>query len=202
MSRELREAAAFVWRQPFLRAMTWLYGGAALFAPGRGLIVIVLAQRQHASAAAIGLIFAAEGIGTIAGAPLGVWSGRTLPVGWAILLTRGLTKVLWLLMAFAPSPLALAAIGFGFGLIDPVEDVPFFSYRHRLIPDAIKGRVIAVFRLAPSLTRPLGLAMVGVLLQRIGPVQTVVVSWFWLAALTVALALVPAVRAAPSLSAA
>ena len=199
---ELRDAAGFVWRQPLLRAMTWLNGGAGLFAPGRALIVIVLAQRQHASAAAIGLIFAAEGLGTIAGAPLGVWSGRRMRVGRAVLLARGVTTMLWLLMAFAPNPAALAAIGFGAGLIDPVEDVPYFSYRHRLIPDAVRGRVIAVCRLAPSLTRPIGLALVGVLLQQIGPGRTVIVSWLWLTALTVALALVPAVWNAPALASA
>lgn len=196
--REMRDAGVFLWRQPFLRAMTVLYGGAALFSPGRGLIVIVLAQRQHASAAVIGLIFAAEGVGTILGAPLGVWSGRRLRVGRAVLLSRSLTKVLWLLMAFAPNPAALAAIGFGFGLVDPIEDVPYFSYRHRLIPDAIKGRVIAVCRLAPSLTRPLGL-LLGVLLQRVGAVSTVLVSWAWIAALTLAAVLSPAIRAAPRL---
>jgi MFS family permease len=202
LTSEMREAALFVWRQPILRAMAWLNGGTGLFMPGRGLIVIVLAQRQHASAAVIGLIFAAEGAGTILGAPLGVWSGRRMRVGRAVLCARGTTMALWLLMAFAPNPAALAAIAFGFGLIDPLEDVPYFSYRHRLIPDAIKGRVIAVCRLAPSLTRPLGLALVGVLLQQAGPVQTVLVSWLWLVALTVALALTPSIRAAPRLSAA
>lgn len=200
VAREIRDAAVWLWRQPFLRAMTLLYGGAAVFSPARGLIVIVLAQRQHASPAVIGLIFAAEGVGTIFGAPLGVWSGRRLRAGRAVLLARSLTKVLWLLMAFAPNPVALAAIGFSFGLLDPVEDVPYFSYRHRLIPDPIKGCVIAVCRLAPSLTRPLGLALVGVLLQQMGPVPAVLVSWAWLAALTIGLALSPAIRAAPRLA--
>jgi predicted MFS family arabinose efflux permease len=197
---ELRVAARWLWRQPFLRGMTILYGGAALVLPGRGLIVIVIAERQHASAGVIGLIFAAEGIGTLLGAPLGLWSARRLPVGWAVLVSRVAGAILWLLLAFAPNAAVLAAIGFAFGLIDPIEDVPYFSYRHRLIPDALKGRVLAACRLAPSLTRPLGLVLLGVLLQRLGAVQTVLVTWLWLAALTLLVSISPAIRGAPRLT--
>jgi hypothetical protein len=48
-----------LWHQPFIRAMTLLSGASALVLPGSTLIVIVLAQQQHASAVIIGQIFAA-----------------------------------------------------------------------------------------------------------------------------------------------
>jgi len=54
-----------LWRQPFIRAMTLLSGASALVLPGSTLIVIVLAQQQHASAVIIGLIFAAGGVASI-----------------------------------------------------------------------------------------------------------------------------------------
>lgn len=183
LHEEVREGVAWLWRQPLLRGMTLLYLGAALASPGMPLILIVLAQRQHAGAGAIGLIFAAEGVGTILGAPLGIWCERRLRVGQAVLLCRGAGLLLWLSLAAAPNPFALGAVAFAFGLIDPIEDVPYFSARHRIIPDALKGRVLAVCRLAPSLTRPIGLLLVGVLLQRLGGVTTVLIAAGWLAAL-------------------
>jgi hypothetical protein len=42
--------------------MTWLSSASALVLPGSTLIVIVLAQQEHASAVIIGLIFAAGGV--------------------------------------------------------------------------------------------------------------------------------------------
>ena len=51
-----------LWRQPFIRAMTLLGGASALVLPGSTLIVIVLAQQQHASAVIIGLDFAGGGV--------------------------------------------------------------------------------------------------------------------------------------------
>lgn len=183
LQAEVREGLTWLWRQPLLRGMTLLYLGAALASPAMPLIVIVLAQRLHAGAGAIGLIFAAEGAGTILGAPLGIWCERRLRVGQAVLLCRGAGLVLWLLLAVAPNAVALGAVAFGFGLIDPIEDVPYFSERHRLIPDELKGRVLAVCRLAPSLTRPIGLLLVGVLLQRLGGVTTVLIAAGWLALL-------------------
>ncbi|HLZ72335.1 MAG TPA: MFS transporter [Dehalococcoidia bacterium] len=198
LHREVREAVVWLWRQPLLRGMTMLNLGGALASPAMPLIVIVLAQRQHAGAGAIGLIFAAEGAGMILGALLGIWSERRLRVGQAVLLCRGAGLLLWLLLAVAPNAFALGVIAFAFGLIDPIEDVPYFSERHRLIPDEIEGRVLAVCRLAPSLTRPPGLLLVGVLLQRLGAVSTVLIAAAWLAALLAVVGLSPALRQAPN----
>lgn len=197
--REVGDALRWLWRQPFLRGMMVLYAGAALVLPGRALVTIVLAQRHHASGGAIGLIFAAEGVGTILGAPLGIWCEEHLRVGHAVLASRGAGLLLWLLLAVAPSTVALGVVAFAFGFVDPVEDVPYFSYRHRLIPDALKGRVIAVCRLGPACVRPLGLLLTGILLQRLGGVTTVLVTAAWSTVLLAAVSLAPEIRGAPRL---
>jgi hypothetical protein len=50
-----------------------------------------------------------------------------------------------------------------------------FSYRLKLIPDELQGRVNSVFRLIVFGGDPIGLALAGVLLQIIGAVPTVLV---------------------------
>jgi MFS family permease len=200
LRRAIGEGVAWLWRQPFLRAMTLFNVAAALVLPGSTLIVIVLAQREHASATAIGLLFGLASVGGLLGALATSVTRRRLTVGEAILSTRWGIALLWPLYAIAPNPLALGVITFGFAFSDPIEDVAYFSYRHALIPDALKGRVISVCRLGPSSTRPLGLALTGILLQRLGPITTVLVFWVGLIGLALVVTLAPSIRNAPALA--
>nr|MBA2680796.1 hypothetical protein [Ktedonobacteraceae bacterium] len=56
----------------------------------------------------------------------------------------------------------------------PIYMVVQYSCRMSLVPDAMQGRVNAVFRLIAMGSQPLGIALTGFLLQAIGPVYTVV----------------------------
>ena len=181
---EIIEGFTWMWRQPFIRAMTLLMGSSALILPGSVLIVIVFAQQQHAPPFIIGLIFAAGGIGAILGSLLAPLIHKRLSVGQSILSVRWAFVLLWTLYALAPFPLVLGAIEFGFGVADPIEDVAYFSYRLMLIPDALKGRVISACRLFPGTTRPIGLVLTGILIQRFGVTTTAVVFWICLALMT------------------
>ncbi len=67
---EIAEGVLWVWHQPFLLTMTLLMGAGAFVFSGNTLIIIILAQQQHASAVIIGLIFAVGGIGSILGSLL------------------------------------------------------------------------------------------------------------------------------------
>jgi len=72
---EIAEGVLWVWHQPFILTMTLLMGAGAFVFSGNVLIIIILAQQQHASAVVIGLIFAAGGYrfdsGVAAGSPPG-----------------------------------------------------------------------------------------------------------------------------------
>jgi len=188
MKRQLRmeiiEGVMWLWHQPVLRSMTLLSAGASLLYNGETLILIVLAERQHATPAIIGLIFAAGGIGSILGSLLTPRLQKRITVGHSILLVRWIFALLWPLNAIAPNPFALGAIEFGFGVADPIEDVPYFSYRHALIPDKIKGRVISICRLCTGTMRPIGIAMTGILLQQIGVIATILITWIGILILT------------------
>jgi MFS family permease len=172
---EVREGLVWLWREPLLRFIALLTGGLIFPVAGYALIVIVLAQGQHATNVEIGLIFAGGGVGTLAGALL---SGpvqrrfsfaRIMTVGtWGWALT-------WLLFAVARTPLALGIVTGVTFVVVPVYMAAQFSYRLRLIPDHLQGRVNSVFRLIAFGSEPLGLALTGVLLQVLGPVPTILI---------------------------
>ncbi|MGH2505980.1 MAG: hypothetical protein ACRDHZ_00945 [Ktedonobacteraceae bacterium] len=56
--------------------------------------------------------------------------------------------------------------------------MPYFSYCLWLIPEELRGRVISVCRLFPSLVRPLGRFFMGLCLQLFGPVPTLLINWY------------------------
>lgn len=177
LRREIRAGIAWVWQQPFIRSMTLLMAIATFFAGGNDLSVIVLAQQRGASPVVIGVIFALGGVGSIVGSLLSPFWEKHLSVGQAILLCRWSFVLLLPLYILLPLPLLMGLPEFGFGFVDPIEDVPYFSYRLWLIPEELRGRVIAACRLAPSLVRPFGRVIMGALLQLFGPVSTLLVSW-------------------------
>lgn len=174
---EIGEGLTWLWRQPFIRAMTMLSGASALVIPGANLTIIVLAQQRGASPFVIGLIFAFGGVGSVLGALCTSVFQRWLRVGQSVLLVRWFFVLVWPFYALVPYPLLMGLVDFGVGFADPVEDVPYFSYRLSLIPDELRGRVISACRLFPSTMRPLGLALTGLLLQRIGAVPTLLLGW-------------------------
>ncbi len=191
---EIAEGVLWVWHQPFILTMTLLMGAGAFVFSGNVLIVIILAQQQHASAFVIGLIFALGGIGSILGSLLAPRLEHRLTVGQSILLCRWYFVLSWPFYALAPFPLVLGAIEFGIGFVDPIEDVPYFSHRLKMIPDDLRGRVLSACRLFPGMLRPLGLALTGVLIQRIGIFPTIWLSWAWLFVITVIVTAIPQVR--------
>jgi len=191
---EISEGVVWVWHQPFILTMTLLMGAGAFVLSGSALIVIVLAQQQHASAVVIGLIFAFGGVGSILGSLLAPRLEHRLTVGQSILLCRWYFVLTWPFYALAPLPPVLGALEFGTGFVDPIEDVPYFSHRLKLIPEELRGRVLSACRLFPGMMRPLGLALTGVLIQHIGVFPTIWLSWVWLLVITVIVTMIPHVR--------
>lgn len=191
---DIGSGVRWVWRQPFILTMTLMMGAGAFVLPGATLITIILAQRAGASAWLIGLIFAAGGVGVILGSWVATRLAYRLTVGQSILVSRWYFALSWPFYALTPIPIALGALNFGSGFVDPIEDIAYFSHRLRLIPDALKGRVISVCRLVPGVMRPLGLALTGFLIQRLGIFPTIWLFWLWLLLATTLLTAAPYVR--------
>jgi predicted MFS family arabinose efflux permease len=192
--KEVGEGMSWLLRQPFLLTMSLLMGGGAFVFSGRVLFINILVQQQHASAVVIGLIFAVGGVGSILGSLLAPRLEKRLTVGQSILLCRWYFVLSWPLYALAPFPPVLGAIEFGVGFVDPIEDVPYFSHRLKLIPDELMGRVISACRMFPGTLRPIGLALMGILIQRLGVFPTIWLSVAYLLVITVIVTAVPYIR--------
>jgi len=167
---EIAEGLRFLWARRPLRALALLTMGMNLFFGPLPLAVIVLARTNlHADARTLGLIFSAASAGGLLGSLSASWVKARLRVGQAIIGAVAGIAVATPLVAVAPSvPVVLA----GFALVGamlPIYNVVSISYRLRLVPDPLQGRVNSVFRLLALGSVPLGTAIGGLLLGPIGP---------------------------------
>jgi predicted MFS family arabinose efflux permease len=156
--------------------------------------VIVLAQRQHVSPALIGAIFALGGgsytLGTLLGAPLQRW----LRLESIILGVCWLFALLWPLFAVVSTLLMFSAILLGLSLLRSMYGVVEVSYRLAVVPDELQGRVTSIYHLFTFGSEPVGLALTGVLIERIGVVRTILLLGIGLLILALAMTLNPHIR--------
>jgi predicted MFS family arabinose efflux permease len=149
------------------------------------LIVIVLAKEMGASEIDIGLIFSIGGAGGIVGALIGGQLQRRFSFGQVIICVLWLNVAIFLLYAFVPAYLLLGVVAALLYMLGPIYNVVQFSYRLALIPDALQGRVNSTFRLLAFGFMPIGAALSGFLLERIGAVGTVLVFTLWFLVLAI-----------------
>jgi MFS family permease len=197
---EIREGLTWLWHQRLIRFIAILTGGYNLIFSGFTLIVIVLAQNQHASSFVIGLIFAVGGVGAIVGALIATFIQRSFSFPQVIIGVTWISALLVPFYALAPNVVALGLLlGISF-FTGPIYNVVQMSYRMAIIPDELQGRVNSLFRLVAFGGQPLGLALTGVLIQRTGVVVTVLICAIGMAIFAVAATVNTHVRNARPLS--
>jgi MFS family permease len=197
---DIKEGFLWLKSQPLLRFMTLMIGGLNLTAVGMSLIVVILAQQQHASAFAIGLILAIGSVGGIVGGMLGPFFVKRFRYGQGISLVCWCTALILLLFAFA-SNLMLLTIVFTLYLIwGRIMGVMNFTYRTALTPDAMQGRLLGISSLIVRGSLPIGIALTGFLLQRFGGIPTALIFAAYRLFLALIVTLNPHVRHAPPLS--
>ncbi|RJQ80369.1 MFS transporter [Pseudonocardiaceae bacterium YIM PH 21723] len=175
MLDDVREGAAWLFRQPFIRATVILVGGSNLLFQALQLAVIAKLKTADHSDSEVGLILAAAGIGGTIGALLAArvnakLSLRSVVIGanwsWALLVPMTLlADDLWVLGC------VLALIVF----IGPIWNIGVDVYRLSLTPDGMQGRVSAAAILIEYGPIPLGLLLGGYLLDIIGVTWTIAV---------------------------
>ncbi|HLI07921.1 MAG TPA: MFS transporter [Ktedonobacteraceae bacterium] len=173
LRREIGEGLRWLWNQPVLRSMAFITSGNIFFGAGQALIIIVIAQRQHALDTTIGLIFGIAGIGTILGAIMAEAVSRRFSFAQNIIGVLWLFVVFWLPLALLPSPLILGLLTAALFFIGPFYSVTSISYRLAITPDELQSRVNSVARLIALGLSPIGQALTGILLQYSGPQTTV-----------------------------
>lgn len=194
MRTEIKQGILWLWREPTVRFLCWVNGSVNLLYGGWTLLLISLAQRQHASSFMIGLIFATGGIGTLLGTALATPVQRRFTVGRIMVWIAWLFVITWVPYAWAPNVLWIGvvnAVGFVFV---PIYVTTHFSYRLVLIPDALQGRVNSVFRLVTFGSQMLGFALTGALLQRFGPIATIYIGAVPMTLLAILTTINPQVR--------
>jgi predicted MFS family arabinose efflux permease len=190
IAAEIKDGLAFVFRNRILASIVactswWNLGMGAFMA----MIVVFLPREMGMTPGEIGLFFGVFGIGGVLGAflsgPVTLWLGE----GRAIWISACVTSP-WLLLLPAAEPgwrLWLGAFGMGIvGIGSVVYNVNQVSFRQRLTPDRMLGRMNATVRfLAWGLTA-VGALIGGVLGELVGARATL-----WIAAAAVSLAFLP-----------
>lgn len=197
---EMWEGLRWIWREPVVRSLALLHGLLIFSTSGLTLIMLVIAEHKHAAPLAIGLMFGISGVGGVLGALLGGQAHKHFRLGQIMVGAFWLFAVLWPLFAVAPSLLALGTILAAFWVVDAMYDVAQISYRLARIPDALRGRVNGAFRLVAFGCEALGIALIGVLLQQIGVLATILSFEVVLVVLALAATVNRAIRAAPPLA--
>jgi MFS family permease len=170
--REIREGVAFIVRHPVLRQVAGATGTANLWSSAaQGMLIVLLARTLGLSAGVIGLLMAAGAAGGL----LGAFTARPL----ARLIGEG--PVTWISLAVT-SPLALVQpflhrnwtlglfvvtqIGFSAGVV--IYNVTQVTFRQRLCPEHLLGRMNATMRFLVWGTMPLGGLLGGALGSAVG----------------------------------
>ena len=178
---------------PFLAVLT---GGLTLCSAGYALILIVLAQRFHAGPAAVGLLLATGGAGIFLGSLVGVQLQKRFRFGPLMIGATWVWAGTWALYALAPNLILLGVVNALSIVVVPVYMGTQYAWRLAQIPDALQGRVNSVFRLIAFGAMPLGLALTGFLLQALGPVPTIWITFAPQFLLSLAATFHPALRQA------
>ncbi len=191
--RELREGAGFAWTHRFLRpifltAVFWNLSWFVLQAAYVPYAVHVLGL----SASAIGTSLAAYGVGMLVGALLAARLMQSLSIGMAIAMGPFVSVAAAAVMVatlWVPSPLLVGAAFFLFGAGPILWTISQTTLRQTVTPEALLGRVSALFMTASAGARPIGAAIGGAVGAASGPeaaillaalgfmVQAVVITW-------------------------
>ncbi|MBO0791875.1 MAG: MFS transporter [Ktedonobacteraceae bacterium] len=173
LSTEVKEGLKWLWEQRLVRSLALLLFGCNLMTEGLPLIAIVLGQRLHASAVDLGLLFSGTGLAGVLGALAAPLLRRRWSFFAIVISTLWAEALLPLALILAPNVLLLGIVFALFFFLFPIFDVLQRSQRMALLPDTLQGRVNSVYRLFGLGSRPVSMALTGLLLQNGGTTLTI-----------------------------
>ncbi len=174
---EIREGLSFVLRQPLLARITATTSISNLFSSMSGALLVLFALRDlRLDAGHLGIAFSIGSVGGLIGA-LSVTrvsrflgEGRTIPLSALVWIPFG--ALLPLAGTVIPPMVALVVSTFGLSLAVVLYNVTQVSFRQRLCPKPLLGRMNASIRFVVWGTMPIGGFLGGVLGEAFG-VRTV-----------------------------
>jgi predicted outer membrane lipoprotein len=187
----------------YVRQRTWLWAalvGATLsllftWGPWETLVPYIVKNDLHGGAPALGLVFGAGGVGSVAAAVVMGQRGRlprkpvtVLYLAWALgmLMTAGFGVVTTVWQAMLVALVAETSI--------TVLIVVWFTLLQRLVPPELLGRVSSLDWMISIAGAPLSFAIVGPLASKIGADRTLVIAGLLGAIATLGFMLIPGAR--------
>ncbi len=176
---EFREGARYVRRSPAVRTLLVLVGGISLLGMPYTVLMPDIATRALGGGAhTLGWLMTAGGAGALAGA--GYLAVRRTAAAFGPLMTTttmafgaALIAFAWVATGLRSLPLALAVLPLtGFCLL--VTTSAASTVMQAILPDALRGRVMAIYVSAFIGAAPLGSLMAGALAARAGTEATIV----------------------------
>jgi MFS family permease len=169
---QVADGFRFLWREPFLRATTLLYGVGNFTIPAFLFALVVVARHQGFSGGVIGVLLAVFSAALLVGSLCSPIVRRRLSLRTIMLLELyagplALAYVVW------PSPFVLAAALLPQALVLPITDSVVISRRIAITPDELLGRVEAARMTFARLMQPLGPLVAGLLLAAVSSRATV-----------------------------
>lgn len=188
--QDIKEGLAFVLGNRLLRSIA---GSTAtsnfFFAMAEAMLAIYLIRVIGMQPGQVGLFFSIGAVGALAGAALSRRIAAWLGSGPTIWLSLAVTSPFWLLVPLAQPgwTIWLSAGGLAmFHAASVVYNVTQVSFRQRLTPEHLLGRMNATMRFLVWGTLPLGALLAGLLGELIGARTTL-----WIAAVGACLAFLP-----------
>jgi predicted MFS family arabinose efflux permease len=170
LKQEVLEGLRFAWNDKTLRTLTatsWLL--AFLYAPVPLAMIVLAREHLQASAQEIGLVFSLSAIGGIVGATVAERINHRFTIGQIIIGTIALQALVTPVVGLATST-TMMTVGWAIAfMLDPLFSSAASSYRLGRTPDYMQGRAQSIYRLGGFGGEPLGAALGGLLLERVGP---------------------------------
>ena len=168
---EISEGLQFVFRHPILRAIAITTATSNLFSSTMAAVEIVFLVRVvHLQPGVIGVVIASAGLGGVIGASTASTLARRVGSARAAVIGIAMTApVLLMPLSTSANGAILFAIGwFSMGLGATIYNVNQVSFRQRLCPPGLLGRMNASMRFVVSGVMPIGALIGGVIGSTLG----------------------------------
>jgi MFS family permease len=187
MLASLAGGFVYMWRHPRIRLLLLTTAIVSFFAaPVQALLPVFAADVFHRGASGFGLLVAAVGVGSVAGAlALGRLGSRISDgvIAWAVLVVAGLLG-LFAAIPWYPAGLGLMAL-YGGGYLFVIASIN--SAIQLEVAEHMRGRVISLFMLAWA-PFPVGSLVAGAIAQHVGAPTTILAAAVFCAAWGISLA--------------
>ncbi len=166
---QLREGLAYIAHHQSIRSLMALVAVANIFAFGYSALMPAFASDVlHAGEVGLGLLSAAVGVGALCGALIIASLGNVQRKG--VILTFGnlLFPIAVIAFAFSPTlPLSMAILVFvGLGFM--IQNTTVNTLVQTMVPDELRGRVMAVYMMVFQGFFPIGSLIAGTIAQNFG----------------------------------